>query len=171
VILADYDPSWPAAFVALRDRAVAVLGDWVVAVEHVGSTAVPGMAAKPVIDLDVLVARGHIEDAVRCLASLGYSSGRRGVVTEVEGLYPLVWPAGEPRHHLYVLEHGGWRSHERIILRDYLRANPQQARAYVGAKQQAARQAADDWELYARLKAPYVEQLIACALEGHSAGD
>jgi GrpB-like predicted nucleotidyltransferase (UPF0157 family) len=170
VLLADYDPGWPAAFAALRDRAVDRLRDVVLAVEHVGSTAVPGMAAKPVIDLDVLVDAGHIEDAIGHLATLGYGSTRAGIVTEVEGLHPLSWPAGEPRHHLYVLHEGGQRSFERIALRDYLRTNPERARAYVHAKQQAARQARDDWELYARLKGPYVEQLLAEAMKGRSAG-
>lgn len=92
--MADCDPGWPAAFAALRDRAVAVLRDWVLVVEPVGSTAVPGMAAKPVIDLDVLVDAGHIEDAIGRLATLGYGSDRTGVVTEVDGLHPLVAGGG-----------------------------------------------------------------------------
>jgi GrpB-like predicted nucleotidyltransferase (UPF0157 family) len=140
-------------------------------VGRAGSTAVPGMAAKPVIDLDVLVDAGHIEDAIGRLVTVGYGSTRTGVVIEVEGLHPLSWPAGEQRHHLYVLQHGGQRSYERLALRDYLRANPEQARAYVRAKQRAARQARDDCELYAQLKRSCVEQLLAEAIKGRSASE
>ena len=55
LVIADYDPDWPTVFERLRDRVVGALGDLAFAVEHVGSTAVPGLAAKPVIDLDVIV--------------------------------------------------------------------------------------------------------------------
>ena len=56
VIVTEYDPHWPARFARLRDQLAAALGPLAVRIEHVGSTAVPGLAAKPIIDLDVVIA-------------------------------------------------------------------------------------------------------------------
>jgi GrpB-like predicted nucleotidyltransferase (UPF0157 family) len=65
----DYDPSWPATFAAIRDRVGAALGPVAVAIEHVGSTSVPGLPAKPVIDIDVVVAdRADIPAAIAAVA-------------------------------------------------------------------------------------------------------
>ncbi|HEX4545170.1 MAG TPA: GrpB family protein, partial [Candidatus Acidoferrum sp.] len=55
IMIADYDPRWPEQFETLRSRIAAALGDLAIAIEHIGSTAVPGLAAKPVIDIDVLM--------------------------------------------------------------------------------------------------------------------
>src|SRR5262245_23285042 len=73
VILVDYDPRWPDLCEQLRAAVAEVLGDLVVIVEHVGSTAVPGLAAKPIIDIDVVVpSLADIPEAIRRLAILGY---------------------------------------------------------------------------------------------------
>jgi GrpB-like predicted nucleotidyltransferase (UPF0157 family) len=73
VVIVDYDPSWPSTFEQLRDRLAATLGRLAVAIEHVGSTAVPGLAAKPIIDLDVVIAdRGDLPAVIQRLRPLGY---------------------------------------------------------------------------------------------------
>jgi GrpB-like predicted nucleotidyltransferase (UPF0157 family) len=104
VILA-YDPRWPREFERLRQRALTVLGDLAVGVEHVGSTAVPGLAGKPVIDLDIVVSSPEdVAVAFDRLATVGYErEGRSGVVAAVDGLTAAHWPRGERRHHLYIV--------------------------------------------------------------------
>ena len=72
IVIVDYDPAWPLEFERVRDRAAAALGDVALAVEHVGSTAVPGLAAKPVIDLVVVVEPDRVQEAVERLSSIGY---------------------------------------------------------------------------------------------------
>jgi GrpB-like predicted nucleotidyltransferase (UPF0157 family) len=73
LIIVDYDPQWPDLFAELRATVAEALGDLVVTVEHVGSTAVPGLAAKPIIDMDVVVPSvADIPEAIRRLAILGY---------------------------------------------------------------------------------------------------
>jgi GrpB-like predicted nucleotidyltransferase (UPF0157 family) len=73
VIVVDYDPNWPRIFETLRQRIAEALGDAAAAIEHVGSTAVPGLAAKPIIDTDVLLASETLLPvAIERLASLGY---------------------------------------------------------------------------------------------------
>jgi GrpB-like predicted nucleotidyltransferase (UPF0157 family) len=100
VLIVDYDPHWPDLFEELRAPVVAALGDLIVCVEHVGSTAVPGLAAKPIIDMDVVVPSvADIPEAIRRLAILGYV--HRGDLG-ISGREALTSPAGKPSHHLYV---------------------------------------------------------------------
>jgi GrpB-like predicted nucleotidyltransferase (UPF0157 family) len=74
IVVVDYDPTWPDLFAALRAPVAAALGDVAVAIEHVGSTAVPGLAAKPIIDLDVAIrTETDLPEAIERLARLGYA--------------------------------------------------------------------------------------------------
>jgi GrpB-like predicted nucleotidyltransferase (UPF0157 family) len=83
VIIENYDPRWPLLFETLRSRIAAVLKELAVSIEHVGSTAVPGLAAKPVIDIDVLLRSStDLPVAIRRLAELGY---------EHEGAFGCQW--------------------------------------------------------------------------------
>src|SRR5580704_3139687 len=103
-LIQDYDPSWPEAFSKLAARVQATLGSLVITIEHIGSTAVPGLAAKPIIDLDVVLAsRADLPEAIRLLATIGYvHEGDLGI----PGREAFRSPPGEPRHHLYVLAAG-----------------------------------------------------------------
>src|SRR6516165_10752214 len=100
VIIVDYDSRWPDLFEELRVPVVAALGDLVIVVEHIGSTAVPGLAAKPIIDMDVVVPSvADIPEAIGRLATLGYvHRGDLGIA----GREAFTAPAGTPRHHLYM---------------------------------------------------------------------
>ena len=84
VLIEDYDPAWPNVFSKLAARAMAALGSLAVGVEHIGSTAVPGLAAKPIIDLDVVIALpSDLPEAIRCLSNLGYiHEGDLGITVE-----------------------------------------------------------------------------------------
>jgi GrpB-like predicted nucleotidyltransferase (UPF0157 family) len=94
----DYDPAWPVLFATLRAPIAAALGDVAVSIEHAGSTAVPELAAKPIIDLDVAIrAEADLPLVIGRLAPLGYSyQGDRGI----PGRGAFAWPPGTPRHHL-----------------------------------------------------------------------
>jgi GrpB-like predicted nucleotidyltransferase (UPF0157 family) len=165
VILA-YDPRWPREFERLRQRALTVLGDLAVGVEHVGSTAVPGLAGKPVIDLDIVVSSPEdVAVAFDRLATVGYvREGRSGVVAAADGLTAAHWPRGERRHHLYIVIAGSRVHRERLAFRDYLRAHPEQTQCYADLKLHAARDAAGDWERYAQLKQDFVRRVLRAAL-------
>jgi GrpB-like predicted nucleotidyltransferase (UPF0157 family) len=160
-----YDPRWPREFERLRERALSVLGDLVIAVEHVGSTAVPGLCAKPVIDLDVVVgAPGDVGEALERLATLGYErGGRDGVVTTVEGLAAPRWPRGERRHHLYVVVAESRVQRERVAFRDYLRSEPEQAQRYAELKLRAGH-VAGDWAQYTEAKHRFVQRALRAIL-------
>lgn len=162
VIVVDYDPQWPALFAALRARIGSALGDLAAAIEHVGSTAVPGLAAKPVIDIDVLLSSsGGLPEAVGRLAALGYlHQGDLGVA----GREAFRQPADQPAHHLYVCAPGGQEFRRHIAFRDYLRSHPESARAYAELKRNLARLCRDDRGEYVSGKGEFVNETLRRAI-------
>jgi GrpB-like predicted nucleotidyltransferase (UPF0157 family) len=128
VIVLDFDPTWPALFQTLRQRIADALGDMAAAIEHVGSTAVPNLAAKPIIDIDVLLAsETMLPAAIERLAKLGYV--HRGDLG-VPGREAFRAPASDPRHHLYVCPPSSVEFRRHVAFRDYLRAHPTDSKTY-----------------------------------------
>jgi len=161
VEIADYDPGWPAAFAELRNQIAAALGPLARRIEHVGSTAVPGLPAKPVIDLDVVIAaRADLPEVIIRLAALGYRhEGDLGIT----GREAFASPAAAPARHLYVCTADSPELARHLAFRDYLRTHPPQARAYAELKRSLAAQFRYDRDAYSRSKAAFVEQALAAA--------
>lgn len=162
IIIVDYDPRWPELFAELRARIGKALGDVAAAIEHVGSTAIPGLAAKPVIDIDVLLSSADgLREAIERLAPLGYTHrGNLGV----PGREAFSRPLGQPHHHPYVCPPSSIEYRRHIAFRDYLRANPESARAYEELKRNLAKQFGHDREKYNLGKNEFVNKVLACAL-------
>src|SRR5438034_1121141 len=121
IVIVDYSTAWPLEFERLRDSAAAALGDVAVAIEHIGSTAVPGLAAKPVIDLVIVVEPENMQRAIARLTAIGYvHRGNLGV----EGREAFALPDGEPRHHLYVSPTDSEELRAQLAFRDRLRGSP-----------------------------------------------
>jgi GrpB-like predicted nucleotidyltransferase (UPF0157 family) len=121
VLIQDYDASWPETFSKLAARLKTALGSHVVAIEHVGSTAVPGLAAKPVIDLDIVLrSRADLRESIQLLAGIGY--GHEGDLG-IGGRDAFRSPPGDPRHHVYVLAAGAIELRRHLSFRDALRAD------------------------------------------------
>ena len=127
-----YDPGWPDLFGELRDRVDAPLADVAHVTEHVGSTAVPGLDAKPVIDLDVVLPDdAPVGPAIAALAAAGWRhQGDLGI----KGREAFLPPADAIYHHLYVVVAGSQPHRDHIDLRDFLRAHPSQAARYSDLK-------------------------------------
>jgi GrpB-like predicted nucleotidyltransferase (UPF0157 family) len=161
VVIVDYDPSWPAAFQQLRDRLAATLGPLAVAIEHVGSTAVPGLAAKPIIDLDVVIAdRADLPTVIERLRPLGYLyEGDLGVA----GREAFTTPAGAPPHHLYVCAIGTPALDRHLAFRDTLRADPGAVDAYGDLKRTLSARLGDDRAGYTEAKSAFIEQVLAAS--------
>lgn len=126
-----YDPAWPAAFQRWRDRLAGELGDAALRVEHVGSTAVPGLAAKPTIDIQVSVAL--LEEETRYVPGVEAT----GLVLRSRDDYHRFFrpPADRARDvHVHVCPAGSAWEREHLLLRDYLRTHEQASRAYAAAK-------------------------------------
>jgi GrpB-like predicted nucleotidyltransferase (UPF0157 family) len=168
IVLVPYDPSWPDTFAALRAVLAGSLGPVALAIEHVGSTAVPGLAAKPILDIDVVIeSNEQLPDAVRRLGGLGYdyqgdlgiagreAFGRSGDDVPRDGSGRL-WPA----HHLYVCPLGSAELARHLAFRDYLRADPAAAQAYGDLKHDLAQRFGSDRDGYSRAKTAFVEQAL-----------
>jgi GrpB-like predicted nucleotidyltransferase (UPF0157 family) len=167
ITISAYDPAWPACFRAEAERIEAALGFAAVRVDHVGSTAVPGLAAKPVIDIQVSVRVMHpLEPHLRPLVALGYTH----VPHPDDAIYPFLhrpetWPHS---HHIHLCESGGSEERRHLAFRDYLREHPEEAAAYADMKRRlAARFSASSFEsrnAYADAKSAFIAPLIRRAL-------
>jgi GrpB-like predicted nucleotidyltransferase (UPF0157 family) len=153
-----YDPAWPDLFARLRAPVWAVVQDYALSIEHVGSTSVPGLAAKPVIDISVVVKTdADVPRTIAALATLGYAHrGNLGI----EGREAFRAPANLPPHHLYVCPAGSLALRNHIVLRDYLRAHPDVARQYGVLKKQLAAQFPDDIESYVAGKTAFIVRIL-----------
>lgn len=162
VTLSPYSPAWPAAFERERAQIVLAFAPLAIDVEHIGSTAVPGLTAKPVLDL-VLGAEtlAAIEARIEALARLGYE-----YVTKYEREIPsrryFVKSAAEsPRVHLHAVVRGSriWIDH--LAFRDLLRADPQLRADYQALKLRLAAELAHDKAAYTAAKDPFIAAALA----------
>jgi GrpB-like predicted nucleotidyltransferase (UPF0157 family) len=163
-IVVPYDPTWPEQFEAARAELLAAIGPVVVRLEHIGSTSVPGLAAKPVIDMMASV-RG-LQDgraAQAALAELGYELVGTGMPDRL--FYQRRAGPGTATHHLHVVAEDSWATRNERLLRDYLRSHPEQARRYGGLKQQLARDLGHG-EAYTRAKTELIQELVDAARAG-----
>ncbi|WP_327002997.1 GrpB family protein [Dactylosporangium sp. NBC_01737] len=156
IVVEEYDPAWAGRFDAARSALVEAVD--VVDIEHVGSTAVPGLAAKPVIDIDLTVADSADETSyVPALLRLGYRlvlrepwwHGHRMLVSAEEDVHLHVWPPGAPepvRHRLF---------------RDRLRTHPEDLELYAQAKRRLARDTVDRPGDYSLAKNDVIDAIFA----------
>jgi GrpB-like predicted nucleotidyltransferase (UPF0157 family) len=168
VHLAPYDPEWPRRFARWRDRIGAALGATALRTEHVGSTSVPGLAAKPVIDIQVSVA--DIADEARYagqLEPLGLQLANRDDVHRYFSPVPE-----QPRElHLHLCQAGSGWEREHLLFRDYLRAHPAAAARYLAGKQAAAATWQDDRWAYTEAKTDVIVTILEDAERwAHAAG-
>lgn len=164
VVVVGYDPGWPARYEAERQLVVGVLGDRVLGIEHMGSTAVPGLAAKPVVDMMAGVAdREAAEACLPALAGAGFTD-----VTpcdEHPGWYFCVGKGERPHDvHLHLVEHGArfWDRH--IRFRDYLRAHPATGDEYARLKLALAGRHGRARQAYCDAKTGFIKRVEIKAL-------
>ena len=166
VRVVPYDPAWSEAFEAIRAEISAALGEVALGIEHVGSTSVPGLFAKPCIDIDVIIRdRTVLAEAVGRLATIGYiHEGDLGIPDREAFRY-----SDKPHlmeHHLYVCPQDSAELHRHIAFRDLLRGDAAAAERYGRVKLEAAGLFPDDIDGYIAHKAPCIEELYAlCGLK------
>ena len=159
VIVLPYDAAWESAFEAIRAEIQTALGDLMLVIEHVGSTSVKGMSAKPCIDIDVVIRDYSVFDAVvQKLDAIGYiHEGDLGIQDREVFKY-----ADKPHlmtHHLYVCPRDSEELHRHIVFRDFLRKNPEAVKKYSRVKETAAQLFPDSRDQYIEYKSPCIEEL------------
>jgi GrpB-like predicted nucleotidyltransferase (UPF0157 family) len=174
IILAPYDPAWPGLFEEEQARLQAAIGQWAADIQHVGSTSIPGIAAKPIIDIAVHLQR--LSDALFCitpLAELGYEClGEFGIPGRIyfrrrtNSPSPGQAHGGVGRtHQIHMYEKSNEQYEKQIVFRNYLRAHPEAAREYERLKRDLAARH-DDVEDYAMAKSDFVLEILRRAREG-----
>ena len=169
-----YDPAWPAAFEAEAARLRTALGTLALRVDHNGSTSVPGLAAKPVIDIQVSVtALQPLAAYGELLESIGYVHLPHADDAFCPFFHrPARWPHS---HHAHVVESGGLEERRTLAFRDYLREHAEVAREYERLKLSLADElgasSPESREAYARGKTTFIERIVAVALnDGYPRG-
>jgi GrpB-like predicted nucleotidyltransferase (UPF0157 family) len=158
VELVDHDPSWAGLYEQERDRLNGVFDGRVVAIEHIGSTSVPDLCAKPIVD--VLVGLEELEltdEQIAAMEELGYE------YLGEHGLPGRLFFRKDPRtHHVHVVQHGGEHWERQIVFRDTLRSNPEERRRYDEFKRRLAAEG-HPREAYTELKTPFIREVEARA--------
>jgi GrpB-like predicted nucleotidyltransferase (UPF0157 family) len=169
VIVVAYDPNWPVWFAALARVYAGARGHVAIAVEHVGSTSVPGLAAKPIIDIDVVIPSAAALPEIQArLDAIGYHHrgdlglpGRESFKREGEDVPRDGSGRHWPLHHLYVCARDSRELQRHLRFRDWLRTHPDDAAAYGLLKQRLAELHADDRDRYTDAKTKFIEGILA----------
>ena len=161
-----YDPAWQTEYTKAHAFFTHTLQGIPHTIEHVGSTSVPGLAAKPILDIDIIVPTPDlVQPAIQRLATVGYKHrGNLGI----PGREAFAYDPANPHitwieHHLYLVLEGNESLTNHLLLRDHLRANPQAAQAYGDLKKQLAQQFPHNIDAYIEGKTALITQFLAQA--------
>lgn len=166
IIVLPYDKEWKIAFEKIKNEIEDAIGDLLINIEHVGSTFVEGMSAKPCIDLDVVIKDYSVfDEVVRRLEKTGYiHEGNLGIKDREAFKY-----SDKPhlmRHHMYVCPQVSEELQRHITFRDYLRSNPDAVKEYSLVKETAAKLYPNDIDKYIEYKSPCIEEIYKlCGLK------
>lgn len=154
-----WSPQWAEQFERVAaDLRAALAGVEVVAIEHVGSTSVPGLAAKPVLDIDVVVERDYLPDAIDALIAAGYDHRGDLGMTDRESFKA---PDVAPRRHVYVCVVGTLHLRNHLAVRDVLRRHSDLRDRYAELKRRLARDPAIDMDAYIAGKSVVLQEVLA----------
>ena len=157
LIVVGYDPAWPQTYERWRQSVAAALGRAAIRIAHVGSTSVPGLAAKPIVDIQVSVAElGGEPRYIPQLEAIGL------VLRSRDELHRFLRPsAGQPREvHVHVCAAGGQWERDHLLFRDYLRAHPGACFRYAEVKRASVRRWADDGWAYTDAKTGIILDIL-----------
>ena len=159
VVVLPYDVAWQSAFENIKGEIEEAIDDLIIGIEHVGSTSVEGLSAKPCIDIDVIIKDYSVFTAVvEALKGIGYiHEGALGIKDREAFEY-----TDKPHlmmHHLYVCPQYSEELNRHITFRDFLRINPEAVKKYSSIKEKAAELFPNDIDGYIEYKSPCIEEL------------
>ena len=159
IVVEPYDEVWAQAFIDIKNELDEVLGKTVLSIEHVGSTSVKGLSAKPIIDIDVVIENiSMLEQVIEALAKIGYQhEGDQGIpgreAFKYDGKDHLM------KHHLYVCAKDSSELKRHTMFRDYLRSHPEAVREYSRVKEEGAKLYPHDIDNYIDYKTPFIKSI------------
>lgn len=161
VIVLPYDEQWKYDFLQIKAELTNVLGQLAVEIEHVGSTSVQGLSAKPIIDIDIVIQDYSVfESVISALGKIGYRhEGNLGIV----GREAFKYDGKEHlrKHHLYVCPEDSAELKRHIAFRNYLQTHPDAVREYSCIKEEGAKLYPTDIDRYIEHKSPFIEKIYA----------
>ena len=159
VIIASYNHEWKKEFEKIKDEIISALGSLALSVEHVGSTAVEGLSAKPIIDIDVVIENSSkLNEVIDKLADIGYiHEGNLGI--EDREAFGYENKNHLMLHHLYVCPKNSKELKRHIAFRDYLKNHPEDVKEYSKIKKQGAKLYPFDIEKYIEYKSDFIKRL------------
>ena len=161
IIVLPYDEQWKHDFLQIKAELTNALGQLAIEIEHVGSTSVQGLSAKPIIDIDVVIKDySELENVISALGKIGYQhKGNLGITGreafKYEGKDHL------RKHHLYVCPEDSQELRRHIAFRDYLKTHPDAVREYSRIKAEGAELYPDDIDRYIEHKSSFIEKIYA----------
>jgi GrpB-like predicted nucleotidyltransferase (UPF0157 family) len=162
VNIEDYNPKWVSLFNDEKKKIVEVLGNKGIAIEHIGSTSVKGLVAKPIIDIAVAVKElGETDSFVDSLQSIGYEYVPKAEFPKRRFFRKGEWRKGTHHLHVYEIMSVEWRKN--LLFRDYLRKHPDKLHQYAKLKGNLAAMHPDDRTTYTNEKAPFIQEIIDLA--------
>ena len=164
VELKPYNPQWNAFYIQEEELISSAITDFLIEIQHIGSTAIPDIVAKPIIDIAVAIdSLRNIEKIIAPLEGVGYIyRGEQGIPDR-----HLFVKGGEDfrTHHLHVMDktHYEWKKH--IVFRDYLRNHPEEAKRYSELKMKLAKEFENDRESYTENKSTFIQNILEQVLK------
>ena len=168
IVIVEYDPAWPALFEAEKAPILAVAGDHIDDIQHVGSTSIAGLGAKPIIDIMVgLHDLSRVENCVQPLQSIDYRyCGEYGIPERHYFRKPAGASSNQVRHDVHMVVKGSdfWR--RQLLFRDYLRLHAEDAQEYYLLKKELAEKFGSDHAGYTDAKTSFIEAVLTKAFGG-----
>lgn len=167
IIIEDYNNEWIHWFQQIKDRLNKTLSASILAIEHVGSTSIPGLAAKPIIDIDIIIEQENFSIVKQKLSLLDYKHvgdlgipGREAFKITNEKVKQAL-----PTHHLYVCDKNNDELIRQIAFRDFLRNHPEYKIKYAEIKKEAAVKYPYDIDAYIEYKGKVIKEILDLALK------
>lgn len=159
VMVVPYNSTWPCEFEKIKQELLPVIGEYIIAIEHVGSTSVNGLSAKPIIDIDIVIPNYDcFEMIAEILSEIGYQhEGNLGI--KDREAFKYIDKAHLMKHHLYVCPKDSEELKRHLVFRDYLRTHLEDVAEYSNIKQEAAALYPTDIDSYIEYKSPCIEKI------------
>lgn len=158
VKIEEYNKSWPGYFHELEAKIWPVVKDLAIGIEHIGGTSVPGLVAKPIIDIDIIAPKITLTSIIQRLQGMGYEHlGDLGI----EGREAFRPPLGPIEHHLYLCREGCLALRNHIVFRDHLRKNPTARKEYAAVKKDLAIHFCHSMDEYTQRKTGFIISVLA----------
>lgn len=159
VVVVPYNEQWKNDFNTIKNYLLTAVKDNIIGIEHIGSTSVEGLSAKPIIDIDIIMKDYSVFDAlIDNLKALGYiHEGNLGI--KDREAFDYKGEVNLPKHHLYVCPEFSEELHKHVTFRDYLRNNPEAVLKYSKVKEEGAKLYPDSIDDYIAYKSPCIEAI------------